>query len=434
MTERYDAIIIGAGVIGSAVGLELARKGYKTLNVDKLPAAGYGSTSGSCAIIRTYYSTVDGSALAYEGYFYWKNWKEYLQAPDDEVLAEFHETGTMVTKCEANGFMARAMEIADEIAVPYEEWTNDQVREKMPHYNMDCFYPAKLPSDEGFGEPTGGEVGGAVFFPKGGFINDPQLSAHNLRSACDRAGGAFRFNAEISKIRKNDDGAVAGITLSDGTDIDADIVVNVAGPHSAKVNAMAGALDDMNVQTRALKQEVAHVPMPVEGWYDNGWVTSDSDISCYTRPEKGNFLLIGSEDPPCDQQVEVDPDNWDRNFSEQWRTQVMRVAQRIPSLGIPSQMKGVTELYDTADDWIPIYDKSQVPGYYMAIGSSGNQYKNAPVAGLMMAELIDAEKNGRDHDKDPVVLHMAHTGRDLDIGFFSRRREINKDSTFSVLG
>ncbi|MEE3115154.1 MAG: FAD-dependent oxidoreductase, partial [Actinomycetota bacterium] len=41
----YDAIIIGAGVIGGATAFELAKKGWKTLNVDKLPASGYGSTS-----------------------------------------------------------------------------------------------------------------------------------------------------------------------------------------------------------------------------------------------------------------------------------------------------------------------------------------------------------------------------------------------------
>ena len=434
MTEQYDAIVIGAGVIGSAVGLELARKGYKTLNIDKLPAAGYGSTSGSCAIIRTYYSTVDGSALAYEGYFYWKNWSDYLGLDDSDDLAVFHECGTMVMKVEANGYMARAKEIADEIGVSYQEWTNDDIRQKMPHYDLRCYHPAKRPEDDGFGEPTGGDVGGALFFPQGGYINDPALSAQNLRAAAEKLGGKFKFNAEIVEINKNTDGSVSGVTLKDGTRIDAPIVVNVAGPHSAKVNAMAGALDDMKVGTRPYKQEVVHVPMPVDGWYENGWVTSDSDICCYTRPEKGNFLLIGSEDPPCDHQIEVDPDDWDRNFSEQWRVQALRMAQRIPSLGIPSQMKGVTELYDVADDWIPIYDKSCVPGFYMAIGSSGNQYKNAPVAGKMMAELIDAERKGRDHDKDPVQFHMAYTGRDLNIGFFSRLREINKDSTFSVLG
>jgi sarcosine oxidase subunit beta len=38
MTDQYDAIIIGSGIIGCAVAFELAKKGYKTLNIDKLAA------------------------------------------------------------------------------------------------------------------------------------------------------------------------------------------------------------------------------------------------------------------------------------------------------------------------------------------------------------------------------------------------------------
>ena len=39
--NKYDAVIIGAGVIGSAVAYELAQRGWKTCNIDKLPTAGY---------------------------------------------------------------------------------------------------------------------------------------------------------------------------------------------------------------------------------------------------------------------------------------------------------------------------------------------------------------------------------------------------------
>ena len=62
--ERFDAIIIGAGVIGGAIGFELAKRSYRTINIDKLPAAGFGSTSNSCAIVRAHYSTYDGVADA----------------------------------------------------------------------------------------------------------------------------------------------------------------------------------------------------------------------------------------------------------------------------------------------------------------------------------------------------------------------------------
>jgi sarcosine oxidase subunit beta len=87
-----------------------------------------------------------------------------------------------------------------------------------------------------------------------------------------------------------------------------------------------------------------------------------------------------------------------------------------------------------SDDWIPIYDKSDLPGFYMAVGTSGNQYKNGPVVGQMMAELIESCENGHDHDSNPVTVQGKYTGATFDLGFYSRLREVNTDSSFSVLG
>jgi len=41
-----DAIIIGAGVIGAAIAFELCKRGYCTLNLDQLPAAGHARARG----------------------------------------------------------------------------------------------------------------------------------------------------------------------------------------------------------------------------------------------------------------------------------------------------------------------------------------------------------------------------------------------------
>jgi sarcosine oxidase, subunit beta len=432
--RQVDAVIIGAGVIGAACGFELAKKGWKTLNVDRLPAAGYGSTSNSCAIIRVYYSTVDSTALAYESYFYWKDWQGYLDATDERGAAKFHETGTLVMKTEHNGHLKRACEIMETVGIPYEHWSADQIRERLSIFDLHRFSPAKLRNDQGFGEPTGGNLEGGVLFPAGGYINDPQLSSHNLQRAAEAKGGAFVFGKKVVEILKSDN-RITGVVLDDGETINTGVVINVAGPHSSKVNRMAGADGDMKITTRALKQEVVHVPSP-DGFdfEETGLVVSDSDISCYSRPESGNHILIGSEDPECDTREFVDPDDWDNNFSEQWTTQAYRQAQRIPSLGIPSQMKGAVDLYDVTEDWAPIYDRSSVDGYYMAIGTSGNQFKNAPVAGKMMAALIDYCEAGNDHDANPLKFRLEKVGHELDLASFSRLREINKDSSFSVLG
>jgi len=435
MKKSYDVIIIGAGIIGCCVAFELAKKGYKTLNIDKLPAAGYGSTSNSCAIIRLHYSTPDGVSMAREGYYYWLDWGKYLQTVDESGLIKYVNTGCVVVKTERNKYLKNVMRSLDELNVIYQELDAAGMKSVMPIIDSRAYGPPVLSGDERFGEPSGDAVAGAIYVPESGFISDPQLSTHNVQRACEAKGGEFAFNAEVAGILKKD-GRVVGVALKDGTEIKARIVVNVAGPHSYLINRMAGVEEEMNIKTRPLRQEVCHVPSP-EGFDYNslGTMISDGDAGCYSRPEVGNHVLIGSEDPDCDNLEWVDdPDNYNKNFTNQWKTQTMRGAQRLEGLPIPNKMQGVVDLYDCSDDWIPIYDKSDLPGFYMAIGSSGNQYKNAPVAGVLMTELIQKVEGGQDHDKDPVKFVMKYTGRLCDIGFFSRLREINPDSSFSVIG
>ena len=434
MADTYDAIIVGAGIVGAATALALARKGVRTLGVDRLPAAGYGSTSGSCAIVRPYYSTVDGCAIGWESHFYWRNWAEFLSAEDERGLARYINCGCLRLKSPANGYMANTIRLMDEIGCPYEEWSGDQVRERLPAVVLDSFGETKPVDDPAFGDPVGPPLPGGVFFPDGGYVNDPQLATHNLQRAAEAAGAVFRFNAAVSGIRQAG-GRVAGVTLEGGDEIDAPVVVNVAGPHSRKVNRLAGVEEGMNVTTRALRHEVCHVPAPPGcDFEESGMVFSDDEIGVYIRPETGNHLLIGSEDPQCDERQWVDPDDYNREFTEQWNVQVMRLAQRMPNLRIPQSGGGVVDLYDVTDDWIPIYDKSDLPGFYMAVGTSGNQFKNAPIAGEMMAGLITECEAGRDHDLDPATFHLRYTDRTVSLGFYSRRREINRDSSFSVLG
>ena len=434
MSQSYDAVIIGAGIIGAAIGYELAKRGRKTLNVDMLPTAGYGSTSNSCAIIRVYYSTLDGCAMAYDGYFYWHQWADYLGAERGETLAIFHETGNMVMKTKLNDGLRKQLAHLDALGIPYEHWTRETILERFSFYDLSSFAPAKRLQDPDFGEPTGGTVDGAVYFPKGGYISDPQLATQNIQQAAQRAGAEFLFNKRVVEIPVHGD-RVQGIVLDDGQRIDAPVVVNVAGPHSYKINALAGADRDMRITTRALRQEVAHVPAPQGVDYPSlACVVSDSDAAIYTRPELGNNILIGSEDPPCDDHRFVDPDDYDRNFSDQWTVQAQRLAQRFPSLGIPNKLKGAVDLYDVTEDWIPIYDRCCIDGFYLACGSSGNQFKNAPVAGKAMAALIEYCEAGNDHDTWPLRYRLGHLDHEIDLATFSRLREINQNSTFSVLG
>ena len=435
MAETADAIIIGTGVIGTAIALELSRMGYSTLSIDRNRQVGHGSTSASCAIIRMHYSTYDGTALAWEGYHYWRDWADFLALPADANLARFRQTGCLVMKTPANGHLEKHKQFSAALECPFEDWTAEKILEKLPFYSLDSYAPPRRMDDPHFGKPNGARLTGAVFWPHAGYVNDPALSAQNLADAARLHGARFRLGSEITAILTAN-GQVRGVELASGEELHAAIVVNVAGPGSARINEMAGVLDDMAISTRPLRQEVVHVPAPDGFDFErDGTIVSDSDIGCYCRPEQGNHILIGSEDPECDphQWVENDTD-FDRNFTDQWTTQAMRYGQRVPALGIPHRTRGVVDLYDASDDWIPVYDKSRLGGYYMACGSSGNQYKNAPVAGKMMAGLIDYCENGNDHDHKPFKFTLPYLQRVIDTRFYSRNRALNTQSSFSVLG
>lgn len=434
--QQPDVIIIGAGVIGCATAFELAKRGYQTLNIDKNSDAGAGSTINSCAIVRAHYSTQDGVSLAYEGFKYWADYEQWLGVKDERGMARFVNCGTILLKTEGHNWR-RVLELYREIGVEHEDWDQATLLKRMPIYSTKKYWPPQRPEvGDSFWEDTGEELEGAIYTPGSGYVNDPQLTTHNIMRAAESRGGRFLFNRQVVEIRQAG-GRVQGVTLDDGQRLDAPVVVNVAGPHSFVINRMAGVEESMAIKTKPLRHEVHHVPSPKGFNFElDGTHTSDGDNAIYFRPETGNSILVGSEDPDCDPKEWIEnPDEFNRNLTEaQWKAQVYRLARRIPDLPIPNQPRGIVDLYDVSDDWLPIYDKSDLGGFYMAIGTSGHEFKNAPPVGYMMSELIDRVEHGQDHDREPVKYSAVYTGLELNIGFYSRNRAINPESSFSVNG
>jgi sarcosine oxidase subunit beta len=432
---QKTAVIIGGGIIGCGIALQLLQRGYRTINIDRNAEVGFGSTANSCAIVRFSYSTLDGVKLAFEGHHYWKNWQEVLGAEDPRGYARYVQNGHLVLKTLPTD-RAEMLDLYREVGVPFEEWTRAQVKEHLPIYDTHSYAPPKPIDDPAFENPPEREIHGGIFCPDAGYVNDPQLATHNFRCAIEARGGVFRMRQQVVGIVK-ENGRAAGVQLASGETIRADVVVNAAGPHSFVINEMAGVTAGMVVGTRALRREVHHLPSPAGFDFNaRGICTSDPDLGIYWRPETGNKLSLGSGDPPCDPKTWIEnPSVFNRDLTEsQWQTQVYRLAHRIPDLPIPNMAQGVVDLYDVSTDWIPIYDKSDLPGFYMAIGSSGHQFKNAGVAGALMADLIEYQENGGDHDVNPLQFKGRFSGVTVNVGAFSRRRGINQASSFSVRG
>src|ERR1044071_9519941 len=101
MSEPADVVVIGSGVIGSAIAFELARYGHRVVVVDKAGGVGHGSTSASSAIVRFNYSTWAGVALAWESLHAWRDWAAHLGGLGGPALATYRRTGMLVVPAEA---------------------------------------------------------------------------------------------------------------------------------------------------------------------------------------------------------------------------------------------------------------------------------------------------------------------------------------------
>ncbi len=320
----------------------------------------------------------------------------------------------------------------DKIGVPYRDFTPEELGAAFPGLDIGRYWPPKRVADPDFGADPDGLVS-AYFTPDGGFVDDPQLAAHNLMTAAVRRGASFRFRTAVDRVLSTGD-RVQGVGLSDGSTISAPVVVNAAGPYSSRLNEMAGVTDEfISISTRPLRQEVHVVPAPEDFRLGaGGTVVNDGDLGTYFRPHPGDTVTIGGLEPDCDPLVWIeDPDSYDpRPTVEGWEAQVLRTARRVPGIAVPPRPVGLAALYDVTPDWVPVYDRTGLEGFFVAIGTSGNQFKNAPLVGRLLEALIEA---GPRHDTHPVRYRCEMTGIEIDLRHYSRLRT-PAETSMSVLG
>jgi len=443
------AVVIGAGVIGSSIALQLKRLGHDVTVVDRNSSAGMGSTSASSAVVRFNYSTFDAVALSWESYFLWKEFKELIDGTNGYSSNSLSNSQDHYAHLEDRGYVMldvpvlsndKTMALFDRAGIPYEIWDSNTLKARMVGIDAGRYWPNKpVKSDEFFNEAT--EELGAIFSKHGGYVSDPLLAAQNFAAAAKREGVNFKFRKAVVGIEKKD-GRVCGVEVSDfdsqskkvldtGSEvINADVVVNVAGPWSTLINQMAGAGSDFTMELKPLRAEVHQISTPKD--ILPGPIMGDLDLGTYVRSGPGGITLVGGTEPECDVLEWVEPDKVDEvNMTrtvEVFESQTYRFARRFPAAQIPSTPVGVVGVYDVSSDWTPIYDKTDVPGFYVAIGTSGNQFKNAPGAGLIMAHLINEVEKGADHDNQPVVYQCTKSKSAINLATFSRKRARNLTS------
>ncbi|MFC7045266.1 NAD(P)/FAD-dependent oxidoreductase [Halobacteriaceae archaeon GCM10025711] len=351
-----DVVVVGGGIVGLASAYYLAGRGAAVTVLEK-GSLGNGSTERSAGGVRAQFSTPVNVDLSLASIPVWEAFEETFgvdiayRRPGYLFLARSEET--------AETFRA-SVAMQQERGVPSELLTPEEARDRCPELDPG---PFRL----------------ATYSPTDGFT-DPHLALQGFSQAATDRGVDLRTKTPATDVLRAD-GAVVGVE-ADGERIDADFVVNAAGPWAGRVAAMAGV--DLPVVPKRRQVAVVDPETPVPAAVP---LTIDLDVGSYFRPERDGAALVGGHfggpDPAAD------PDAYARSFDLDWAADAVERAGDVAGYFGPDSRirRGWAGLYAVTPDHHPVVEET-VPGFVNAVGFSGHGYQHAPATGQVVAELV----------------------------------------------
>ena len=405
-SESTDIVIVGGGIMGMSIAFQIVRRSNMSVVVlEKGSGLGEGSTGGSSAITRQRYTKIESVRIARDGNVVWRNWSEYTGLSDP--VGRFHDIGVlwMMNQSVVEVAADRDRLIAEGIDAVMVDAVG--LAELYPGLSA-CMVPFDLT----------GEVehecadGDAFLIERDTGFFDATGALDDVATAARARGVDVRVHAEVVGVA-GEGGRVRGVTLADGSTIDAGLVVNAAGPWCNRINAMAGlempwSLVPTRVQViyRTLPPEVPR-PIPVVG---------DAPGGVYFRPEAGGGQIILGSILEEDELETADPDSYnaaaDRAFID---LKIHALHHRIPSLPYVGVPGGMASLYTVnRQDVLPIVGPTSIDGFAVVSGFSGHGFKESQMIGSMMAQWITGERAA--FDTDVPMAFFAADREPIDIG------------------
>lgn len=354
MNQTYDAIIIGAGVMGASLAFHLAERGLKTAILERRVSAS-GATGHSSGLVRMHYDLAAESDLTFKSYqLYFSDWKERVGGESGFQPTGFLQIAKREHEDKLRGNVANQQKIGINTSVI----SSNEVKKLFPDLITEHFDFAAYEPDSGYGDPT--------------------LTTNSFLQAAKRNGGTLIQNCEVTAIHAAA-GKVTGVSTDKG-EFAASIIINAAGPWAKHVASLAG----IEVPLETWTHDVAFLHRPPSLGRIPACI--DDIINCYYRPEGSALILAAGEDeslrgepPEAEDQTPTD------TFLEKLIDQMV---QRIPKI----EESGLHSIHVGRDGITPdqraIYSGTDLNGFYLACGLSGTGFKTSPAAGVSMVELI----------------------------------------------
>jgi sarcosine oxidase subunit beta len=355
MTQTYDAIVIGAGVMGASIAFHLAERGLKVAILERKTVAS-GATGYSSGLVRMHYDLAVEAKLTFVSYKnYYSNWRERVGGECGFINTGFLKIVKREYEDKLRGNVANQQKIGINTSVI----SAADVRKLFPDFNTEHFDFAAYEPDSGYADAT--------------------LTTNSFIDAAKRNGATLIQNCEVIAVRTAG-GKVIGVNTTQGAFGDAPIVVNAAGRWAKQIASLAG----LQIPLETWTHDVAFLHRPPS----LGKIPTviDDIINGYFRPEGGALILAASEEDSLRGETpDADEQTPSPTFVEKLIDNMVKRIPKIEESGLHSIHVGRDGL---TPDQRAIYSAAGPDGFYLACGLSGTGFKTSPAAGASMAELI----------------------------------------------
>ena len=356
MVERADVVVLGAGVTGSSVAYQLARRGAgRVAVIDPRGPAG-GMSGRSFRQIRRHHSSEVLIRLANRGFEVIQSWADEVGVGDSGYVRLGY---LLLVGEEATAACKQNVALGQRCGVDTSFVTADQIAEIEPLVRLDG-------------------VAGGAYEPDGGVVDPVKMCLSWL--AAGMGLGLTPMTDRAATAVEVSNGRVRGVGTNKGR-IDCPIVVNAAGPWGAELLPPLGQrppISLVQVDMATIRQQPDRPLLRT--------LITDSIANLVVRPDRGPVALAvayGKELTPLSrpEQAVVAADY----------EGVVRAAlqERVPDYRDAAWEGAVSGVYDATPDWHPIIGWDPlVEGLYLALGWSGHALKLSPAVGEAVAEEI----------------------------------------------
>lgn len=377
-------VVVGGGILGLASAYYLRQRGVD-VNLLEKSSLGAGSTDRANGGIRAQFSSPVSAKLSLESMAVWERFEETFG-----VDIGYRRPGYL--------FLAREDATA-------EQFKQNVARQRRVGVDARFLGPSK--AEERCPELCADEFVGAAYSPDDG-IADPHLALQGFAQAAMEAGVDVQTRTEVVDVLQDADGTVTGVRTK-SEHIDADFVVNAAGPWASRIGRMAGL--DLPVSPKRRKLAVVDPETPVPEVIP---LTIDADRGVHFRPERDGRAVCGGHFD--DEDPDHDPDGFREKASLEWAATVVDELSNCAEYFGPETRirRSWAGLYAVTPDHHPIIEET-LPGFVNVVGFSGHGFMQSPAAGRLVAEII-ADGEPSLVDVSALTADRFETGTHLEEG------------------